>query len=106
MNINMPRKSLTDELLKELDVVHRTIDILEEVKDKQPIGIRKLGEELDIEEHKIRYSLQLLQKCNLIEPTTRGARIAEDNERFEEKLAKDFKEVRNEVDTIIAVLSE
>ena len=56
----MAEHSLTNELRSELEMIERTIKILDVVKKEQPIGINKLSEKMDIEEHKIRYSLRLL----------------------------------------------
>jgi len=100
----MPEHSLTDELRSELKMIERTIKILDMVKKEQPIGISKLSEKMDIEEHKIRYSLRLLQKDNIIEPTRYGASLTERHEKFEKELIEDLEEMEQTIEELIAML--
>jgi len=100
----MPEHSLTDELRSELKMIERTIKILDMVKKEQPIGISKLSEKMDIEEHKIRYSLRLLQKDNIIEPTRHGASLTERHEKFEKELIEDLQEMEQTIEDLIEML--
>ncbi len=102
----MSKLSLTAEVSSELEVMQRTIKIWKKIKDHQPIGINRLSAELDIEEHKVRYSLRLLQRVNIIEPTSGGAVLTEEHQENEKKLIRDIEKLKNTIENIITDLSE
>lgn len=60
---------LSDQLEKE----SRDLQVLATVIEHQPIGIVRLSKETGIPEHKVRYSLRMLENDELIEPTQQGA---------------------------------
>ncbi len=101
----MAEHSLTNELRSELEMIERTIKILDVVKKEQPIGINKLSEKMDIEEHKIRYSLRLLQKDKIIEPTKHGASLTEKHEKFERELIEELKDMGRTIEELTGMLS-
>jgi len=100
----MAEHSLTNELRSELEMIERTIKILDVVKKEQPIGINKLSEKMDIEEHKIRYSLRLLQKDKIIEPTKHGASLTEKHEKFERELIEELKDMGRTIEELTGML--
>ncbi|MFW5945628.1 MAG: hypothetical protein ACOCSJ_00355 [Candidatus Natronoplasma sp.] len=100
----MTEHSLTDELESELEVIERTIKILDVIKEEQPIGISKLSKKMNIEEHRIRYSLRLLQKDKIIEPTSHGASLTERHEKFEKDLTEDLKKMKETIEELIEML--
>ncbi|MBX0295384.1 winged helix-turn-helix transcriptional regulator [Haloarcula nitratireducens] len=65
---------LSDQVEKE----GRDLTILEAVIDNGPIGIVRLSEETGIPEHKVRYSLRMLEDDELVDPTPQGAIPADD----------------------------
>ncbi len=65
----MGMERLRDQVEKE----SRDLSILEAVIDDGPIGIVRLAEETGIPEHKVRYSLRMLEDDGLVEPTPQGA---------------------------------
>ncbi|MDS0280589.1 winged helix-turn-helix transcriptional regulator [Haloarcula onubensis] len=65
---------LRDQVEKE----SRDLSILGAVIDDGPIGIVRLAEETGIPEHKVRYSLRMLEDDGLVEPTPQGAVPADD----------------------------
>jgi predicted transcriptional regulator len=72
---------LADQLEKE----SRDLRVLSAVIEHQPIGIVRLSNETGIPEHKVRYSLRMLENDGLIDPTQQGAVPGEDiAERVEE----------------------
>ncbi len=73
---------LTESLKKEMKLLERTIRIMNIIEEEAPIGIKKLSKKLEIPEHKVRYSLRMLQKEKLIRPTAKGADITEKHEEF------------------------
>ncbi len=102
----MVEHSVTDEIESEMDLLKRTIKILSAVKKMQPIGISKLSEELSLEEHKVRYSLRLLEKEKIIEPTAAGARLTEKHDKFEKVLLEDLKNMKETLEELIDTVSE
>lgn len=67
-----------DRLSKQVDKEGRDLRILLAVVERAPIGIERLAEATDVPEHKVRYSLRMLEDDGLVEPTPNGARPAED----------------------------
>jgi len=70
----MGMERLSDQVEKE----SRDLSILEAVIDDGPIGIVRLSEETEVPEHKVRYSLRMLENDGLVEPTPQGAIPADD----------------------------
>lgn len=71
---------LTDGVESELELLERHIIILKVVIQNGPIGIMKMSEETGIPNHRVRYSLRVLEQESLIIPSTSGA-IATDKAR-------------------------
>ncbi|NJD76006.1 MAG: hypothetical protein FIB08_02760 [Candidatus Methanoperedens sp.] len=57
----------------ELELLKRHIIVLKKVMEDGPIGIMKLSIETGIPDHRIRYSLRVLEQQGLIAPSTQGA---------------------------------
>jgi len=66
---------ITDKLYGELELLSRHIKVLEIVKEKQPIGIVRIANEMGLGEHEVRHSLSVLEAEGLIKPTPNGAVI-------------------------------
>lgn len=64
---------LTDGVESELELLERHIIILKVVVNNGPIGIMKMSEETGIPNHRVRYSLRVLENEKLIIPSTSGA---------------------------------
>ncbi|GGN98331.1 hypothetical protein GCM10009030_28590 [Haloarcula pellucida] len=67
-----------ERLANQVEKESRDLAILEVVIEQGPIGIVRLSEETDIPEHKVRYSLRMLEDDELIDPTPQGAIPADD----------------------------
>jgi len=67
-----------ERLRNQVDKESRDLAILGSVIDNGPIGIVRLAEETGIPEHKVRYSLRMLEDDELVEPTPQGAVAADD----------------------------
>jgi predicted transcriptional regulator len=67
-----------ERLSNQVEKESRDLAILEAVIGNGPIGIVRLAEETGIPEHKVRYSLRMLENDGLVEPTPQGAVPAED----------------------------
>ena len=68
-----PESGLTGKMELELELLQRHVEILKAVKDHEPIGIIRLSEITGHPQHKVRYSLRILEQENLIEPSSQGA---------------------------------
>jgi predicted transcriptional regulator len=60
---------LENQLLKE----ERDLRVLRSVLRDHPIGIVSIAQQTDIPQHKVRYSLRMLENDELIEATPQGA---------------------------------
>ncbi len=102
----MKKSPLTSKVGEELEILARTVDILTTVEKEQPVGISRLSEILDIPEHKVRYSLRMLQKEGIIKPTGGGAVISSEHKDFKKHLKDILKELENSVDRVREVLEK
>jgi predicted transcriptional regulator len=69
---------MVDRLENQVEKEQRDVRILRAVIENGPIGIVRLSEETDLPEHKVRYSLRMLEEDELIQPTPDGAIPVED----------------------------
>ncbi|MBV0924173.1 winged helix-turn-helix transcriptional regulator [Halomicroarcula limicola] len=67
-----------ERLSNQVEKEGRDLTILEAVINNGPIGIVRLSEETGIPEHKVRYSLRMLEDDELVDPTPQGAIPADD----------------------------
>lgn len=65
-----------------MELLERHIKVLKQVILNQPVGIIKLSQILDMPEHKIRYSLRLLEQEGIIKASPTGARVTEDTKKI------------------------
>jgi predicted transcriptional regulator len=80
---------LTGKMELELELLQRHVEILKAVKDHEPIGIIRLSEITGHPQHKVRYSLRILEAENLIEPSSQGAVTTKHIQEFIPRL-RDF----------------
>lgn len=92
--------SLSDRLQTELGLLERHIQMLQVIRDEGPVGIIKLSEYTGFPQHKVRYSLRVLEGEGLIRPSPRGATITDRAPEF----IIDFKELLEEMEDKIGDL--
>jgi len=73
---------LVNRIEEELDLLVRNVDILEKLAKSPPIGIIRLSEALHLPIHKTRYSLHLLEREGVIQPSADGAVVTEKAREF------------------------
>ena len=73
---------LVDRIASELDLLSRNVEILERLGDKNPLGIIRLSEALRLPIHKVRYSLHLLEREGVIQPSAEGAMLTDKARQF------------------------
>ncbi len=64
---------ITYRLERDLELLRRHIVILKTILENEPIGIIRISELTGYPQHKVRYSLRVLEQAGLIEPTPQGA---------------------------------
>jgi predicted transcriptional regulator len=77
---------LTGRIEAELELLQRHVLMLKAVMDHQPIGIIRLSEITGYPQHKVRYSLRVLEQEGLIEPSPQGAIVTAKVHEFLPKL--------------------
>ena len=73
---------LVDRIANELDLLARNVDVLEQLSGKPPMGIIRLSEALHLPIHKVRYSLHLLEREGVIQPSADGAVVTDRAREF------------------------
>ena len=63
-------------------MLERHLEVLRMVLENEPIGILKMSNETGHPDHKIRYSLRVLEEASLIEPTSQGAATTDETSEF------------------------
>ncbi|MCL7415114.1 MAG: hypothetical protein M8349_03505 [ANME-2 cluster archaeon] len=91
---------LTDRVETELELLERHIIILNTVIQKGPIGIMKLSEETGIPNHRVRYSLRVLEQERLIAPSTHGAVATDEAMDFMNEIESFIMRLREKIDDI------
>ncbi|RXK49970.1 winged helix-turn-helix transcriptional regulator [Halorientalis pallida] len=75
---------MDERLRNQVEKERRDLTILQAVIADGPLGIVKLSDRTDVPEHKVRYSLRMLENDGFVEPTPEGAVPADDvTERLE-----------------------
>ncbi len=77
---------LADRIASELELLGRNVDILERLAGKPPMGIIRLSEALKLPIHKVRYSLHLLEREGVIQPSADGAVVTDKAREYWESL--------------------
>ena len=68
---------LVDRIEEELELLARNVEILEKLAKSPPTGIIRLSEALHLPIHKTRYSLHLLEREGVIQPSADGAVVTD-----------------------------
>ena len=80
-------------LQTELEIMQRHVHMLQTIKAHEPIGIIRLAELLRHPQHKIRYSLRILEQEGLIRPSPEGAVTTEKMREFLPQLESVLREM-------------
>ncbi|RZN63137.1 hypothetical protein [Methanonatronarchaeum sp. AMET6-2] len=96
---------LTENVEKEVKLLSRHINVLKVAYQKGPIGMGQISSQTGVPKHKVRYSLRVLEKEGLIEPSTEGAKV-QNMDRFNAQFKKDIdslidelREIKNQINT-------
>ena len=64
---------MLEKISSEVDLLERHLAVMRVVANQGPIGIMKLTDELNQSQHRIRYSLRVLEQMQYIQATQAGA---------------------------------
>lgn len=89
--------SLFREIKADLETVRRHLSIIQTLLREQPVGIIKISHETGIPEHKIRYSLRVLEKEGLILPSREGAILTPEFLENKDKIAEEARTLTDQM---------
>ncbi|MEE9592832.1 MAG: hypothetical protein V3W28_04545 [Thermoplasmata archaeon] len=92
--------ALTDRVRQDLDLLRRHVSLLQTVEEHQPIGIIRLSELMGYPQHKVRYTLRVLEQEGLVKPSQEGARTTGKANGFRQKLKSLLGDMRQTVETL------
>ncbi len=98
--------SLFSEIEDSLETLKRHISVIKTLLSEQPMGIIRISQETNLPEHKIRYSLRILERDNIISPSKEGAiltpefianreRIVQRAKKFNDDVQEIYQELKN-----------
>jgi len=77
----------------DIELIGRHLEVLSTVAQHQPIGIIKLSEVLDVPQHRIRYSLRVMEGLGYIRASPTGAVTTEKADELFTTLDTDIEEI-------------
>lgn len=96
------RSALTNKIEAEIHLLERHVTMLNTIVAHEPIGIIRLSELLSIPQHKVRYSLRILEQEGLILPSPEGAVTTDKVLTF----YNDLNDILKKMDQTVNVLRE
>jgi predicted transcriptional regulator len=91
---------LLEHIGTELELTERHLLVLKKVIEEAPIGILKLAEVTGMQNHKVRYSLRVLEQANLIKPSAQGAVPGDAVPKFMEEFGLELEKINEKVSRI------
>lgn len=98
--------NLFKELKETLEPVKRHIKIIEALMNDQPAGIIKISNSTGIPDHKIRYSLRILEKDGIISPSKDGAILTPEFIENKEKIVEEAKEILDSFESLYSEIKK
>jgi len=86
-----------DDLGEELDLLQRHIKILQLLKKDGPLGILRISQITNIPQHRVRYSLRILETEGMIAASPEGAKIVGNVDDFVKKLKNGLSEIEKRI---------
>lgn len=80
-------------LTREIDLLRRHVLILKLVMENEPIGILKLSDLSGLPQHRVRYSLRILEQRGIIRPSPQGAIPTPKARKFLKSLPDELEEL-------------
>jgi predicted transcriptional regulator len=92
---------ILEELVEDVDRLARHISIIEALKASQPAGIIKLSQITNLPEHKVRYSLRVLEKNGVIKPSREGAVLSASFTKSHKRIAENVQETSKDISSVL-----
>ncbi|WP_456473856.1 hypothetical protein [Candidatus Pyrohabitans sp.] len=92
---------MLENLRSEIELLRRHVRVLRMVKQHEPVGIIKLSELSGIPQHKVRYSLRVLEQKGIIRPSPQGAVSTAEAESFLSSLPEHIEKLKKELDSCL-----
>ncbi|WP_298276627.1 transcriptional regulator [Ferroplasma sp.] len=92
--------SIFKEVKENIETLERHLTIIKTLLMEQPLGIIKMSQQTGIPEHKIRYSLRILEHGGIIEASREGAILTSDFIANREKILLDARENAQRLENI------
>jgi predicted transcriptional regulator len=89
---------MLENLRGEIELLRRHVAVLRLVKRHEPVGIIKLSELSGIPQHKVRYSLRVLEQKGIIRPSPQGAVTTQKAEEFLRTLPEEITKLKRELE--------
>ncbi len=90
-------KAILSELLDDIQRLQRHVSIILALKEEQPAGIIRLSQITELPEHKVRYSLRMLERGGIIKPSRAGAALNPVFLRQSKRIASDLGDLSAEI---------
>jgi predicted transcriptional regulator len=87
-------------LINEVKLLKRHFLILKLVRENEPIGILRLSELSGIPQHRVRYSLRILEQKGVIKPSSKGAVSTKRAARALESLPGELRNISKKLNEI------
>ena len=84
-------------LIEDVELLERHISILKTVKGNQPVGLIRLSEMTGIPNHRVRYSLKLLEQQGIIVATPEGATVSDRYDGFMNEISSYIDELATRI---------
>ncbi|WP_287954836.1 transcriptional regulator [Acidiplasma sp.] len=92
--------SIFKEINEDADTLNRHVLIIKTLLHEQPLGIIKISQQTGIPEHKIRYSLRILERDGIIEASREGAILTSTFLDRRDEILKYGKDVIDKIESI------
>jgi len=92
--------SFIEDMMEELNLLERHIKILKLLNKEGPIGIMRISQITDIPQHRVRYSLRILETERMILATPEGAKVVGNIDEFIKKMKTGIEEVEKKINTL------
>ena len=92
--------SIFKEVKENIETLERHLTIIKTLLMEQPLGIIKMSQQTGIPEHKIRYSLRILEHSDIIEASREGAILTSDFIANRDLILKDAKDNAQRMENI------
>ncbi|MGC9123018.1 MAG: hypothetical protein ACP5IB_02960 [Thermoplasmata archaeon] len=96
---------LMEDLIEELNLLERHLQILQLLNKEGPAGIMKLSQITGIPPHRVRYSLRILENEKMIVASPEGAKIIGDINSFLDNLKFGISQIEKRIDEIKELLN-